>query len=48
MEIFKEKKDCLAFIDLLKMLSENKAESRKIYTAFILLETPEEIDQILS
>jgi hypothetical protein len=41
-EIFKEKKDCLAFIDLLKMLSENKAESRKRYTVFILLETPEE------
>lgn len=39
-EIFKKK--CLAFIDLLKMFSENKAESRKRYTAFILLETPEE------
>jgi len=48
-EIFKEKKtDCLAFIDLLKIFSENRAESRKRYTIFILLETPEEIDQILS
>ena len=33
-EIFKKK--CLAFIDLLKMFSENKAESRKRYTAFTL------------
>jgi hypothetical protein len=47
-EIFKEKKNCLAFIDLLKMFSENRAESRKRYTTFILLETPEEINQILS
>ena len=46
--IFKEKKNCLAFIDLLKMFSENRAESRKRYTTFILLETPEEINQILS
>jgi hypothetical protein len=46
--VFKEKKDCLAFIDLLKMFSENRAESRKRYTMFILLETPEDINQILS
>jgi len=47
-EIFKEKKDCLAFIDLLKMFSENMAESRKRYRTLILLETTEEINQILS
>jgi hypothetical protein len=46
--IFKEKKGCLVFIDFLKMFSENRGESRKIYRAFILLETPEEINQILS
>jgi len=31
-----------------KMFSENRAESRKRYRAFILLETPEEINQITS
>jgi hypothetical protein len=44
----RKKTDCLAFIDLLKMFSENRAESRKRYIIFILLETPEEINQILS
>lgn len=43
-----KKKDCLAFIDLLKMFSENRAESRRRYTIFILLEAPEEINQIIS
>ena len=33
---------------VLKMFSENKVESRKRYRKFILLETPEEINQILS
>ena len=33
---------------VLKMFSENRGESRKRYKKFILLETPEEINQILS
>ncbi|OEU66871.1 MAG: hypothetical protein BBJ57_07895 [Desulfobacterales bacterium PC51MH44] len=45
--IFKEKKRSWLHKDyVLKMFSENRAESRKRYSKFILLETPEEILQM--